>query len=473
MIRFDICCLVGFSWLLVGCSLTPGYHRLDSVTPKQWKNGSTKPVSMPSEIAIDWWKKFGSPELDRLMAEALNNNLDLAAARERIGQFRAQAKIAGAPLWPSINATGSYNYSNSKGNSSVNFNSTGINTGSGNSFNSGSNSWRGQWNMSYEVDLWGGLRAGRDSAKSHLANASFSFDALRLVVMGDVAQAYFEIVGLKERKVIAENNLNNIKEVLAIIVARFDAGAASALEVAQQNTELANAAAAVSQLDQQIAQSENALAVLLGLAPQQFKVSEKNLQALGIPKADAYQSALLLDRRPDIRSAEAELIAAHADIGKARAAYYPRLQLSEANIFTAVTIAQPAGLGIALASALTAPIFQGGSIEGELERTLARRTELMEIYRKTILTAYKEVEDALALGTYSIRRREHLLASVDNAKQAYEIARDRYLAGATDYQTLLITQRSLFNAQDSEVQVHVDVLTAAVLLFKSLGGGWR
>ena len=327
--------------------------------------------------------------------------------------------------------------------------------------------------MSYEVDLWGGLRAGRDSAKSHLANASFSFDALRLVVMGDVAQAYFEIVGLKERKVIAENNLNNIKEVLAIIVARFDAGAASALEVAQQNTELANAAAAVSQLDQQIAQSENALAVLLGFAPQQFKVGEKNLQGLGIPKADAYQSAILLDRRPDIRSAEAELMAAHADIGKARAAFYPRLQLSEANIFTAVTIAQPAGLGIALASALTAPIFQGGSIEGELERTLARRTELMEIYRKTILTAYKEVEDALALGTYSIRRREQLLASVDNAKQAYEIARERYLAGATDYQTLLITQRSLFNAQDSEVQVHVDVLTAAVLLFKSLGGGWR
>jgi outer membrane protein, multidrug efflux system len=126
-----------------------------------------------------------------------------------------------------------------------------------------------------------------------------------------------------------------------------------------------------------------------------------------------------------------------------------------------------------LAASLTAPIFQGGRIEGELERTLARRTELLEIYRKTILTAYQEVEDALALGSQSSRRREQLLLSVASAEQAYGIARDRYLAGATDFQTLLIVQRSLLNAQDSEVQAHVDVLTASVLLFKSLGGGWN
>jgi outer membrane protein, multidrug efflux system len=154
------------------------------------------------------------------------------------------------------------------------------------------------------------------------------------------------------------------------------------------------------------------------------------------------------------------------------AAFYPRLQLGADNIFTAAIMSQPAGIGIALAASLTAPIFQGGRLEGELERTLARRTELLEIYRKTILTAYQEVEDALALGSQSSRRREQLLLSVANAEQAYEIARDRFLAGATDYQTLLIVQRSLLNAQDSEVQAHVDVLTASVLLFKSLGGGW-
>lgn len=458
--------MVGFFLLIDGCSLTPGYRRPEPLTPSQWKNESS-PEHTSSNIVVsaNWWKNFGSPELNRLMTEALNNNLDLAAAKERVGQFRALAKIAGAPLWPALSATGSYNFNDGVRSGSSNFGSTGS--------SSNRNIWRGQWNLSYEVDLWGGIRAGRDSAKSHLATAQFTLDALRLVVMGDVAQSYFAIVGLKERKIVAENNLNNIKQVLAIIVARFEAGAASALEVAQQNTEMATAAAAVAQLDQQIAQAENALAVLLGRAPQQFKVGENSLQPIAIPKAVASRPATLLDRRPDIRSAETELIAAHADIGKARAAFYPRLQLGADNIFTAATTSQPAGIAVALASSLTTPIFQGGRLEGELERTLARRTELLEIYRKTLLTAYQEVEDALALGSRSTRRREHLLLSVESAKQAYDIARDRFLAGATDYQTLLIVQRSLLNSQDIEIQAHVDVLTASVLLFKSLGGGWN
>lgn len=455
--------------LAASCSLAPDYRRPELMPPGKWKNDVLDKPSVSTTISISWWKQFGSNELDRLMAEALNNNLDLAAAKERVGQFRALAKIAGAPLLPAISATGSYDFIDGSRSRNSNFsnNSNNFNTGSSKS------SWQGLWSMSYEVDLWGGIRAGRDSAKSHLASAQLTLEALRLVVMGDIAQSYFAILGLKVRKHIAENNLKNISEVLDIVVARFEAGAASLLEVAQQKTEQANAAASVAQIDQQIAQSENALAVLLGRPPQQFKVIENKLQPIAIPKADLSQPRALFDQRPDIRSAETELISAHADIGKARAAFYPRLQLGADNIFTAATMSQPAGIAVALAASLTAPIFQGGRIEGELERTLARRTELLEIFRKTILTAYQEVEDALALGSQSSRRREQLLLSVASAEQAYGIARDRYLAGATDFQTLLIVQRSLLNAQDSEVQAHVDVLTASVLLIKSLGGGWN
>jgi len=439
--------------LLAACSLTPEYRRTEVSAPKQWKNEAPGSVSVNQDISAHWWKQFGSPELDRLVIEALDNNRDLAAAAQRIGQFRALAKIAGAPLWPAIGVAGSYNHTD--GTRTV------------------GDAWQGQWNMAYEVDLWGGLRAARDSAKAHADTARFTLDALRLVVMGDVAQSYFAIVGLKERKRIAENNLNNITDVLAIIVARFEAGGASALDVLQQRTERANAAAVVAALDQQIAQSENALAVLLGRSPQQFKVNANSLQALLIPKADIAQPSGLLNRRPDIRGAETELIAAHADIGKARAAFYPRLQLGADNIFTAASMSQPAGIAVALASSLTAPIFQGGRLEGELERTLARRAELLELYRKTILDAYREVEDALALGHQATRRRDSLQLSVDSAGQAYGLARDRYLAGATDYQTLLNVQRTLLNAQDSEIQARVDVLSASVLLFKALGGGWN
>lgn len=448
-----------------GCSLVPEYHRPEAITADQWKNS---PETLPKKempIALNWWQKFSAPELDRLMAVALSNNLDLAAARERVEQFRALAKMAGSPLWPAINATGSYEF-----NDSTNSGSTRSNV---NRTNSGNSLWMGQWNMSYEVDLWGALRAGRDSAKNALLSSQFTLEALRLVVMGDVAQSYFAIVALKERKGIAEKNLRNLNEVLAIIVARFEAGGTSGLEVAQQQTEVANASAAITQLDQQIAQAENALAVLLGYAPQQFKVLAISLNVFQIPKANIAKPTRLLDRRPDIRSAETQLIAAHADIGKARAAFYPRLQLGADNIFTAATLSQPAGIAIALASSLTAPIFQGGRLEGELERTLARRTELLESYRKTLLTAYQEVEDALALGQQATRRRESLLSAVAHASEAYRLARDRYLAGATDYQTLLNVQRSWLNAQDSEVQAHVDILTASVRLFKALGSGWN
>jgi outer membrane protein, multidrug efflux system len=454
MMSFVIFRFIAVVLIVTGCSLQPEYRRPPAITPGQWKNEPGKTVAETNQIVSQWWNQFGNPELDRLMREALANNLDLTASRQRIGQFRGLAKIAGAPLFPALSAGGSYQFN--EGNRS------------GNSINT----WQGGWNLSYEVDLWGGIRAGRDSAIGLLDKARFSYDALRLTVMGDVAQSFFAIVGLKDRKRIAENNLDNIDNVLNIIVERFDAGAISALDVAQQQTERANAAASVALLDQQIAQSENAFAVLLGRPPQLFKVVENSLENTQIPKANSSQPQTLLDRRPDIRSAEVELISAHADIGQARAAFYPRLQLGADNIFTAAALSQPAGIAVALAASLTAPIFQGGRLEGELERTLARRTELLEIYRKILLIAYQEVEDALALGGQSARRREQLLVAVESAEKAYGLALERYLAGATDFQTLLIVQRSLFNAQDSEVQAHIDVLTAAVLLFKSLGGGW-
>jgi outer membrane protein, multidrug efflux system len=447
---------VFFVLLLTNCSLIPEYHRQVKVEPQQWKNQTqANPVADRSMISERWWQLFGSVELNQLVSEALKNNLDLAASGQRIEQSRAQARIAGAPLWPAISAGGNYEHNSSTRSDER------------------PNAWQGQWNMSYEVDLWGAIRAGRNSAYEQLNKARYAFDALQLVVMGDISQAYFIIVGLRERMLIAENNLNNISEVLDIIKARFEAGSASALEVAQQQTELANAAAAVAQLDKQIAQSENALAVLLGRAPQQFKVSGSSLQGIRIPSASLTQPSALMDNRPDIRSAEADLIAAHADIGKARAAFYPRLQLGADNIFTAATMSQPAGIAITLASSLTTPIFQGGRLEGELDRTQARRTELLETYRKTILVAYQEVEDALALGNQSTRRHEHLKLAADSATLAYNLARDRFLAGAIDYQTLLNVQRSLLTAQDSKVQAQVDVLTAGVLLFKSLGGGWN
>ncbi|MGJ0483909.1 MAG: efflux transporter outer membrane subunit [Methylomicrobium sp.] len=457
----------GICLVLAGCSLVPDYKRPVDTAPEAWKNRAPKSQTTETQISPEWWKLFGSTELDRLMTEALTANRDLTAAVQRIDQFRALAKIAGAPLLPAVSAGGSYTYSDGSRSSSSSRSSNGFRSSGGRSI------WEGQWNISYEVDLWGRLRAGRDSARALVDNARFSLDALRLTVMGDVAQSYFTLLGLRDRRLIAEENLKNISDVLEIIQARFEAGAATALDVAQQQTERANAAAQVARLSQDIAQAENALAVLLGRPPQQFNPQGKSLQLIKIPNADPARPAALFEDRPDVRSVEAELIAANADIGVARAAFYPKLELNADNIFTAAMMSQPAGIAVVAAATLSQPIFQGGRLEGELERTKARRNELVEIYRQTLLTAYREVEDALALGSQAARRREELRLSVDSARQAYELGKERYLAGATDYQTLLNVQRSLLIAQESEVLAHVDVLTASVLLYKALGGGWR
>lgn len=445
----------GVVLLLAGCTLVPEYKRPAEIVPETWKNQAPKPQTDMARISPVWWTLFGSAELDRLMQEALTNNRDLTAALRRIDQFRALAKIAGAPLLPAVGAGGNYLYNDS------------TRSGGGNS------TWEGQWNMSYEVDLWGKLRAGRDSARALLDNAGFAYDALRLTVMGDVAQSYFALLGLRDRRRIAFDNFKNISDVLTLIESRFEEGAATALDVAQQQIERTNAAAQVARLDQEIAQSENALAVLIGRPPQQFEPRGQTLKDIQVPQADPARPAALFEDRPDIRGAEAELIAAHADIGVARAAFYPRLDLNADNIFTAALMSQPAGIGVALAASLSQPIFQGGRLEGELERTQARRRELVELYRQTLLTAYREVEDALAFGRQAARRREDLRLSVESARRAYELGLERYLAGATDYQTLLNVQRSLLVAQESEVLAHTDVLTASVLLYKALGGGWR
>ena len=153
--------IMGFVLLLAaGCSLTPEYRRPEFMPPGKWKNDALNKASVSTRISTDWWKQFGSAELDRLMVEALNNNLDLSAARERVGQFRALAKIAGAPLLPAVSVTGNYDFIDGSRSRNSNF------SNNSNNFNTGSNksSWQGQWNMSYEVDLWGGIRAGRDSA---------------------------------------------------------------------------------------------------------------------------------------------------------------------------------------------------------------------------------------------------------------------------------------------------------------------
>jgi NodT family efflux transporter outer membrane factor (OMF) lipoprotein len=275
-------------------------------------------------------------------------------------------------------------------------------------------------------------------------------------------------LSLNDRIRIAEFNLKNAEDILRIIEARYAQGSVSGLEVSQQRVAVNGFNLALASLIEQRSTTANALATLLGLAPQNFTAPTAELASLSLPAVNLTPPATLLTSRPDIESAEAGLLAANADIGVARAAFFPSLTLG---LDTAISagFGGPAAAATSIASSLVAPIFTGGRLTGNLENVTARQKELAVQYRQTILTAFQEVEDALAALKSANERTLLSRATVAESQNAYDIAKARFDAGAIDFLTLLDTQRSLYAAQDNQISVNQDQLAAFVQLRKALG----
>lgn len=440
--------------ILTGCSLSPDYRRPDVNAPGGWAAGEAE---QPTAISRDWWTNFGSRELDTLMQQALDANHDLRAGVYRVEQSRAALKIAGARLLPGADASAGASRSRSEPASGKTNYATGLRAGAG---------------IAYELDLFGANRASVEAAKAGLNGAQFDQDALALVIMGDVAQGYFNLVNLRERLRVADQNLDNAREVLRIVQARFDAGRESALEVSRQKTALASSEAGRAALAEQAANAENALAVLLGQPPGQIRVEAASLEALDIPAIAPGVPSTLLERRPDIRAAEARLIAANADIGVARAAFFPNVTMGLDWSVAATGFGDPASTALALASSLAMPIFQGGRLEAGVEQATARQKELVENYRQGVLTAFREVEDALIAVRTAEEREISLATAMREARASYSLTKQLYDAGSIDFQTLLDVQGTLLGAEDNHAQAKMDRLAAAVYLYLALGGGW-
>jgi NodT family efflux transporter outer membrane factor (OMF) lipoprotein len=314
--------------------------------------------------------------------------------------------------------------------------------------------------------LFGRNRSDAQAADYHAEASAYDRDALAIIVAADTARRYFEILAFKDRLKTARVNLSNAEEVARIVDARFNEGRVSGLEAAQQRTALANTQAALASVESQLAASESALAVLLARAPQEFDVAAQSLNGISGPAIAPALPARLIEQRPDIRRDEAELKAANADIGAARAAFFPGLTLSA----DAALLGSPSGAATSLAASLLAPIFRGGALTGGLEFANARQKELAENYRKTVLTSFKEVEDALAAVKAADERQKQFGIAAAQAANAYAIARARFEEGATDFQTLLDTQSAQLQADDNFTQARLERLTAAIALYKALGG---
>lgn len=421
--------------------------------PAQWRDASPA-----GSVAIDrhGWRYFGSEELERLVLAAQTQSLDMAAAEARIRQAEATARVVGAALLPTLSSE--FNGSRSArmgGNAEV----------TGNAFGAG-------LAASYEVDLWGRLRANREAALASLRASVFDRDALQLTVSTGVASSWLQTVALQERIAIGERNLASAERLQALVDSRARAGAASALEVARQQGLVASQRRGLASVRQQAAEARTALQVLLGQT-QAPAISADRLASLTPPSINSGLPAELLTRRPDIARAEARLAAADANVQAARAALLPSLSLDAGLSSSGTTLRRifdnPA---YSLAAALSAPIFNAGRLAAGRDLALAQREELLANYRQSIVTAFGEVETAINAVTRLDEQLAAMTAELAQAERALDLAEKRYRAGAETPIVLLDTQRTLYSTQNTAVQVRLARLQAAVTLYRVLGGGW-
>lgn len=442
---------------LAACTAGPEDQRPALDVPGAWKAEGPAGTSWPDP---GWWRAFGSPRLDALILRAQRNNQDIAVAAARVLQADAEARIAGAPLLPTIEGTALGSHSDSPG-------SLG-----GRSI---SDQVSAQLVVSYELDLWGRNRAALQSAAVTALASRYDRDTVALTVTSDTAITYIQIVELQDRLAIARDNLASAQQVLDVVEAQAEAGAASALDVAQQRTVVAQQRASIPPLEQQRGQLETALALLLGEAPARLSVAQQSLDDLEIPVVAPGLPSSLLERRPDIQNAEALLTAARADVKVARAELFPSILLTGDGGFQSAaldTLFSSASTLYSLAASLTQPIFEGGRLRGQVELTEAVYQELAQTYVRTVLIAFGDVEDALIAMRQSdllYRAQQEVVAQ---SREAFRLSDAQYRAGAVDLLTVLNAQQAYFAARDQLAQAKSARLQAVVDLYRALGGGW-
>jgi multidrug efflux system outer membrane protein len=428
--------------------------------PAAFERAAAAGASWPGQ---DWYRGFGSQELDSLIDFAASHNTDLAGAGERVAQADARARQAGAAILPSVSgdASGSYLAGHSS-------------QGSGHELD-----YLAMLSASYEVDFWGRNRATAHAALLEAGASRAARATIELTMLGAVADEYFHVLALRERAAIARSNREAAQKILAAVEARFGAGLASPTEAALQRAALDRAEIAISELEQQELQARAALALLLGRIPEDFEVRGTSLEPLREPAVSAGLPSELLTRRPDVAAAEASLRAASADLTAARAALFPSLALTTAagvqNPALPATVLTIGGTGpsFALAANLTQPIFDHGRLRAQRDEAAARERELLAAYRAAILAALVDVENALGALQQLDATRGAQQGSLAESERAFEGARLRYQHGAGDLLTLLEAQRVLYQARDQFIQYRLARLEALVALCKALGGGWR
>jgi len=460
-------CVLALSMTLSGC--LPNVGRPDAAldVPDAYRAAHAgKPDSaLPP---LDWWRGFKSKELTALIEEAQIVNLDIAAASARIKQADAQARIAGAALLPTVDANGEGSHSRRS-----------LTTSGGNA-NVGGGSREGNLysvslSASYEVDFWGRNRALLEAARNTAVASRYDREVIALSTIAAVANTYFLVLASQDRLNNARENVKSAERVLNLIRQRLEAGTTSGLEVAQQEALVAQQRALIPTYTQTFQQNIAVLAVLIARPPERVAIRGGSTRRISVPRVTPGLPSDLLTRRPDIREAEANLAAADANVYAARAAFLPNIQLTgqdgwQSAIFR--SLIRPESLFFSFAASITQPIFDGGNLLGNLEQQKGRQEELLQTYRKSVLQAFSDVDQALIAIKQQSEFARLQAKVVEASRRAFEIAETRLREGTVDLVTVLQTQQTLYQAVDALVQARLSRLQAIVSLYQALGGGW-
>jgi len=452
------------SGLLAGCMVGPNYHRPAAQTPTAFRDLSEKSqlsAQAASYADVPWWQVFQDPQLQELIRTALKQNYDLQIATERINQARAQVAVTRSSLFPQLQANSNF-AGGREGHFQTKYNFLILTA-----------------DAAFQLDFFGKLRRATEAARAELLATQDARQTVILTLVSDVASDYFALLELDLQLQITRETVKTQEDSVKLTTLRVEHGVATKLDVLQAQQTLDTANAQIPDLERQIAQEENAISILLGNYPQSVSRGRPLVGQTLPPDVPPGLPSALLERRPDIREAEQVLVAANAEIGVAKAQFFPQISLTgsaggafgRSSAFSSLMSSQ---LGIwSYGANVSQPVFTGGALKGNLKSAQSQYQQALLAYRQTIQRAFGDVSDAL-IGyqkLHEVRVRQE--DTVADLQESVRLSNLRYSGGTTTYLEVLDGQRALFAAELTLAQARGNEYQSLVQLYRSLGGGWQ
>jgi len=457
--------------LIAGCEVGPNYRPPSEQAPEKWATPLAGGESDTPAALASWWMSFNDPELDKLIGAAVQSNLTVRVAEERVREARAARDVVAGGRWPSAAASASYSRNRYGANS---FPPLGAFPGVPLDYNLYNLGFDAAW----ELDLFGGVRRAVEASNAQVGAAEYARRDVLVSVLAEVARTYIDARAYQERLAVTRENIAAQQDTVELTRSRYRGGLASDLEVEQATALLASTQAELPALETGFAQSVHELSVLLGENPGALlegMAREKPIP-LTPPHVPVGLPSDLLRRRPDVERAERELAASTAQIGVARADLFPKFSLTGALGLESTStgnLLEYASRYWTVGPAIQWKLFEGGRLRANVRVQEARADQALDTYRQTVLTALQDTENALVAYSKEQTRRQSLVQTVQSSQAAFQLSSELYRSGVVDFLNVLVAERALYNAQDALVGSTQSVSLDLVQLYKALGGGWQ